>query len=160
VGELIGVWLIQSDSERVNRLRCQPCHQRREQARIHTSGQEQPQRDVAHQVALDGALEPAAKLTRVLDRATGVAIRVARRLPVPACTGAPAGRPGQGSARQQLAYADEERLLVGDEAGGEELREDRPIESRAERARCEDRLNLGREQQLMLGLSDVQRFDP
>src|SRR5207245_9998598 len=69
-------------------------------------------------------------------------------------------RPPERPPRQEPAHAAEEGLLAGDEARGEELRQDGIVQNGAQGTGRQDRLDLRREQQLPVAARVVERLDP
>ena len=159
VGELIGLRVGEAYGEGANRLLDQRRHESRQAARIDPAGQEQPERHVAHEVAPDGVREPGPHLPRALLERHWRAVGRDRQPPVAAFPAFVGGRPRERPPRLELVHPAEEGLRPGHEPRRQEFGNDRLVQRRANGACGQNRLDLRREQQLMIGPGVVQRLD-
>src|SRR3989442_13887967 len=108
----------------------------------------------------DGLLETAADDGGILPERRRRRGGGRRQVPVATLPEPAPERPPEGPPRQELAHPAEEGLLAGDEARGEELRQDGIVQNGAQGTGRQDRLDLRREQQLPVAARVVERLDP
>src|SRR5881396_2603272 len=158
-GELVGARLVEADRERAYGLAHHSRHQHRQRTRVDAAGEEQPERDIRHQVAANGGGQVLAQTRGTLREAGGRLVERGRQLPVAARPDPLPGRPRQRPPGEQRFDVAEERLRSGHRARGEELGNDRGVERRPAREGGQNRLDLRREQELVPRERVVQRLD-
>ena len=111
-------------------------------------------------MAAHGLFEASAQLASTrLEPGSGV-ILPDRQPPVAARVESLVDRPRERPAREELPHSPEESLLSGDEARGQELREDGFVERRTDALGRQDGLDLRRKEELPRGDGIVERLDP
>src|SRR5437870_2374506 len=111
-------------------------------------------------MASDRGLQPSAYLHGPFVEPGRRLVRVAGQSPVAALTEPLTEGPRERSAGQELVHSAEERLLAGDKARGQELGEDPFVKGGTQRAGRQNRLDLRREEQLLVRHGVIERLDP
>ena len=157
VGELVESLLVEPDRERLHGPRREPAHQGDHDARIDPPAQERPERDVGHHPEADGLGQD---LLEGVGRVLLVEVELRQVVERPVRADLPLADPGavvveldgQVVGRRELEDPPERRRGGGDVAVGQVVVDRRRVELPGDPGVLEQRLQLGGEDELAVGL--------